>query len=339
MNTNAPTTKSTSTPSLVGVSIRSINDSNNPDFQDDLSGPIVHSVSSSHVLNKIQSQPNTVNTSYTSVADLNREGALLTDEVDLDQVINATEELTDDLDKQRKLLLLKKKKELEKHKQKNKISASSSSASVSSSHSPDSKYLVTSTDPVDDQINITSTLKKGHQSRRRSGIHTESEEESENTIRNSYGQFIRNESHRPHLAGGDSYQSIHESESGLDSLDEERRNERSGRRSGRSGDKQSSTEYLRSLSRSLSRDPAKKRITSNVVNDASQSLNNSRFYSTNNYSISQADLENAPHIIQQTLAEEEEDEEEQGALMDDQGNDEYSRDLEEAAAKNEARHL
>lgn len=334
MNTNAPTKKSTSSPSLVGVSIRSINDSNNPDFQDDLSGPIVHSVSSSHVLNKIQSQPNTVNTSYTSVAELNREGALLTDEVDLEQVINATEELTDDLDKQRKVLLLKKKKELEKHKQKNKISASSSSASVSSSHSADSKSLVTSTDPVDDQINITSTLKKGHQSRRRSGVYSESEEESDNTIRNSYGQFIKNESHRPHLAGGDSYQSIHESESGLDSLDEERRNERSGRRSGRSVDKQSSTEYLRSLSRSLSRDPAKKRNAAAVVNDASQ-----RFYSTNNYSISQADLENAPHIMQQTLAEEEEDEEEEGALMDDQGNDEYPRDLEEAAAKGEARHL
>lgn len=334
MNTNAPTKKSTSTPSLVGVSIRSINDSDNPDFQDDLSGPIVHSVSSSHVLNKIQSQPNTVNTSYTSVAELNREGALLTDEVDLEQVINATEELTDDLDKQRKVLLLKKKKELEKHKQKNKISASSSSASVSSSHSADSKSLVTSTDPVDDQINITSTLKKGHQSRRRSGIYLESEEESDNTIRNSYGQFIKNESHRPHLAGGDSYQSIHESESGLDSLDEERRNERSGRRSGRSVDKQSSTEYLRSLSRSLSRDPAKKRNAAAVVNDASQ-----RFYSTNNYSISQADLENAPHIIQQTLAEEEEDEEEEGTLMDDQGNDEYSRDLEEAAATGKARHL
>mgnify|MGYP001398814024 FL=1 len=95
---------------------------------------------------------------------------------------------------------------------------------------------------------------------------------------------------------------------------------------------------MRSISRSLSRDPARKRGPTGDVSDVTEKLNNARLYSTNNYSISQADLENAPHIIEQTLEEEQEDEEEEGALMDDQGNEEYDKELENAADDAEARH-
>lgn len=330
MNNVSSPKESESTPSLVGVSVRSINDINNPDFKDELAGHPVHTVSSSHVLNKIQSRPTIpTNGPYTSVDDLNREGALLTDEVDLEKVINATEQLTTDDEKQRKLALLKKKKQLEAQKQKNRLTASSSSASISSINSGDSRSLVTSTDPIEDQINITSTLEKSHQTRRGAGYaHLDAERAA--AIRNSYGAFIKNECHRPHLAGGDSYQSFHEKEPSFENEEDER----SGRRTQRSVDKISSAEYLRSLSRSLSRDPAKKRHSVTSVNGTDD---DGRFYSTNNYSISQADLENAPHIMQQTLTEEEEEDQEQGALMDDQGNEEFSRDLEDAASSAEKR--
>ncbi|QLG70875.1 hypothetical protein HG535_0A08200 [Zygotorulaspora mrakii] len=321
---------SDSTPSLVGISVRSINDSENPDFQDESSGPGMHPVSSSLVLNKIQSQPHVANNGpYTSVDDLNREGALLTDEVDLDQVINATEQLSTDEDKHRKLKELKKKKQLQK--QKNKMSSSSSNLSISSIASGDSRSLITSTDPMDDQINITSSLEKSHRNRRvPAQVSVHGEPERDEAIRNSYGAFIRNQSHRPHLAAGDSYQSFHENESSFDNAEDER----SGRRAHRSVDKKASTDYLRSLSRSLSRDPAKKKQSMATAISADD---NKRFYSTNNYSISQADIENAPHIVQETLAEEEEEEGEEGALMNDQGNEEFSQDLQDAALSAEKR--
>lgn len=335
MNTNLNPDKNISTPSLVGVSVRSINDAHNPDFTDSPSKPNLHTASSSHVLNKITSQPSLVDASYTSVAELNREGALLTDEVDLDQVTNATE-LENDDEKQKQLQALKhKKQQQEKLKQKSKISIDSSSTSLKSMHSVDSRSLITSTDPIDDQINMSTSAEPG---RRRAATNNRRGQAKDDTIRNSYGEFIENKSHKPHLAGGESYQSCHESD-----VQSERDDERPGRRSRRSLDNQSSsTEYLRSLSRSLSRDPARRRNGSTNMNDVTEKLNSTRLYSTNNYSISQADLENAPHIIQQTLAEEEEEEENEGALMDDQGNEEYSRELEEAAEaaeQREARHL
>lgn len=315
--------KNTSTPSLVGESVRSVDDARNPDFNDDAIGSTLHPVPSSHVLNKIHSHSNLTDASYTSVAELNREGALLTDEVDLDEVINATEQAPDDADKQRKLQALKHKRHLEMLKLKSRSSINSSSASIKSIPSGESRSLVTSTDPLDDQINIPDI--KGRQRR---GLHssTHSGEAKEESIRNSYGEFIHNRSHRPHLAGGESYQSSHDSDTKEDYGDE-----RSGRRSRRSLDNHSSTEYLRSLSRSLSRDPARTKNNGNEVKDVTD---NARFYSTNNYSISQADLENAPHIIQQTLQEEDE-----GALMDDQGNEEYNKELEDAAEEAEARPL
>lgn len=334
MNTNINAGGNTSTPSLVGFSVRSINDTNNPDFTDSPLPPSLHPVSSSHVLNKIISQPS-LDASYTSVAELNREGALLTDEVDLDQVTNATE--TDaDQDTHKKLQALKQKRQQEKLKLKGRIPIDSSSTSLKSMHSSDSRSLITSTDPIDDQINISTYSETG---RRRAAVReSHGSKNKDDSIRNSYGELIENKCHKPHLASGDSYQSSHESD-----VQSERSEERSGRRSRRSLDNQSSsTDYLRSLSRSLSRDPARKRNNGPSVNDVAEKLNNARFYSTNNYSISQADLENAPHIIQQTLEEEEEDEEAEGALMEDQGNEEHSKELEEAAEaaeQREARHL
>ena len=59
----------------------------------------------------------------------------------------------------------------------------------------------------------------------------------------------------------------------------------------------------------------------------------SRMYSTSNYSISLVDLENGPKIIPETLEEEQEDAEKEGVLMEDEGNEEYTKDLEEAANK------
>ncbi|CCE90757.1 uncharacterized protein TDEL_0B06280 [Torulaspora delbrueckii] len=327
MNTNTNFDGNVSTPSLVGGSVRSVNDLHNPDFNEQVSSNL-HPVRSSHVLNKINSQPNLADASYTSVAELNREGALLTDEVDLDQVINATEQSTDDTDKQRKMQALKQKRQMEMLKQRSRNSINSSSASIHSTPSAESRYLVTSTDPVDDQINVS-----GPSGKHRRGLHSSGAESNEDSIRNSYGEFIKSKCHRPHLAGGESYQSSHDSE-----FSDDRGEERAGRRSRRSLDNQSSTEYLRSISRSLSRDPARKRGPTGDVSDVTEKLNNARLYSTNNYSISQADLENAPHIIEQTLEEEQEDEEEEGALMDDQGNEEYDKELENAADDAEARH-
>ncbi|AQZ15365.1 YLR257W [Zygosaccharomyces parabailii] len=289
------------TPSLVGDSVRNVDDTQIPDLTNE---PIDH-VNSSLVLNKIQPQDTSVDGSYTTVAELNREGALLTDEMDMDQVVNATEKDQDDPDEHRRFLKLLKKKQLEQP---------SSKSSVSPQRSIDSKSLVTATDPIEDQISISPSQRpRGRQ--------------TDPTIRNSYGEFIRDESHRPHLARGQSYQKGTEEE-------------RPGRRTARSLDKDS-RDYLRSLSRSLSRDPARRRNPQvSTGTESGENLDNARLYSTNNYSISQADLENAPHIIQ-TLQEEPEEPSE-GVLKDDQGNEEFPADMEEAAQEarsEEARRL
>lgn len=289
------------TPSLVGDSVRNVDDTQVPDLTQE---PIEHA-SSSLVLNKIQPQDTSVDGSYTTVADLNREGALLTDEMDMDQVVNATERAQDNPDEHRKWLKLLKKKQLEQN---------SSQDNVSPQRIAESKSLVTATDPIEDQISITPSQRtRGRQ--------------LDQTIRNSYGEFIRDESHRPHLARGQSYQKGDE--------------ERPGRRTARSLDKDS-RDYLRSLSRSLSRDPARRRNpqVSTGGESAGENLDNARLYSTNNYSISQADLEKAPHIIQ-TLREEPEEPSE-GVLENDQGNEEFPLDLQEAAQgarSEEARQL
>ncbi|SCW02558.1 LAFE_0F09098g1_1 [Lachancea fermentati] len=283
-----------STPSLVGVSVRSINDTKNPDFCEGTRPSVAGARSSPQLLNKIHSstQLNKLTTPYSTVDELTREGALLTDDndVDLDQLITKkTEDISDMKKKQ-----LRKKKLAKVH---------SPGETPLSSSLTRSSSLVTSTDPIDPTVSPSRDKRVGFD-----------EKAPNETIRNSYGEFIKDSSHRPHLARGESYQTTKGSD--------EEGEERSGRSSIRKG---VSTGYLRSLSRSLSRD-AKAAHDIEEIKDA-------RMYSTNNYSISQVELENAPHVIK-----EEEEEEEEGALMNDEGNEEYSEELNNAAASTSARH-
>ncbi|CAR30914.1 hypothetical protein ZYGR_0P02180 [Zygosaccharomyces rouxii] len=274
-------------PSLVGDSVRNVDDAHSSESRDE---PIDHATSSSMVLNKIQPQSGSVDGSYTTVDELNREGALLTDEMDMDQVVNATDKVHEDPDEHRKWLKSLKKKQLEQSRDHSNNNNNKSNGSLTASpvHSSESKSLLGSVDLGDDQITFSPQSK------------------SRSAIRNSYGEFIRDESHRPHLAKGESYQSAGGTGETLP-IDE--KEERLGRRTARSLDT-GSREYLRSLSRSLSRDPAAHRRNQQVSTaEAGESLENARLYSTNNYSISQADLEHAPHIIQ-TLKEEPEESEE-----------------------------
>ncbi|CUS21062.1 LAQU0S02e05006g1_1 [Lachancea quebecensis] len=288
-----------STPSLVGVSVRSINDSNNPDFKGNRGPRVAEARSSPQLLEKIHSstQLNKLNSAYTTVDELNREGALLTDDndVDLDKVVQGDTEGAGD----RRKTPLKRKKNVNNGNK----ALSSSSLSISSMISPSQSRssLVTSTDPVHDHTGDGNA---------QAGAASAGDEDR---IRNSYGEFITNRSHRPHLASGESYQSTQN-----DTAGEDAGAERHGRSSKR---EDASRGYLRSLSRSLSRDPQKK------AHDQEQE--DSRMYSTNNYRISQLDLENAPHVIKEEI----EEEQDQGALMDDEGNEEYSEQLRESASK------
>lgn len=310
-------------PSLVGDSVRNVDDTHSGDSR---SGPIDHATSSSMVLNKIQPQDSSVDGSYTTVAELNREGALLTDEMDMDQIINATDRVREDPDQHRQWLKLLKKRQLEQSRDNSTSHSNKSigSSNVSPVRSSESKSLLGPVDSGDDQITFSPQHKSGH------------------IIRNSNGEIIRDESHRPHLARGESYQSAGGTGETLP-IDE--REERPGRRTVRSLDT-GSREYLRSLSRSLSRDPAAHRRNQQVSTaEAGESLENARLYSTNNYSISQADLENAPHIIQ-TLKEEPEEPEESHQYHEHVQTSErsnpspFSKDaIPDEHATHEARHL
>lgn len=253
------------TPSLVGDSIRNVDDSHPGE-----------SAPSSMVLNKIQPQDPSVDGSYTSVAELNREGALLTDEMDMDQVVNATDKVHEDPDHHRNWLKLLKKRQLQQSRDnENNYNGRRVGSSNISPVRTESKSLLSSVDLDDDRI-----------------------------IRNSNGEVFKDDT--PHLAKGESYQSA--GLTGEKTLPVDEKEERPGRRTVRSLDS-GSREYLRSLSRSLSRDPVAHRKNQQASSaEAGESLENARLYSTNNYSISQADLENAPHIIQ-TLKEEPEESE------------------------------
>lgn len=113
-----------STPCLIGDSIRNVNDGNSLDFQytnqfneeSEASRLLTPQTSSNHALSKMQKDDDIRDRSYTSVAELNREGALLTDEVDLENVdASKVRSNRDDLEaeeKRKKLLLLKKSKEI-----------------------------------------------------------------------------------------------------------------------------------------------------------------------------------------------------------------------------------
>ena len=95
-------------------------------------------------------------------------------------------------------------------------------------------------------------------------------------------------SERPHLARGDSYQQS------VDDLE----NSASNGRSGRSTSKRFQNDYLRSLSRSLQRDHADHKSVSDDTGVQAQDI-----YSTTSYSISQRYVENAPHVIRESHEE------------------------------------
>ncbi|SCU97841.1 LAFA_0G13652g1_1 [Lachancea sp. 'fantastica'] len=314
--------RESSTPSLVGVSVRSINDSNNPDFCDDRSRSVSEVRSSSQLLEKIHSstQLNKLQGSYTTVDELNREGALLTDDnsVDLDSVVHG--KLGDD-DNLKKSVLKKKKKRQQEYQNTGKgessgaqfgaTQSSSSGSFTSPSHSPSqtrSSSLVTSRDPLRNSnsqvhVNPRSTSNFAHKNGNGNG------NDDDDQIRNSYGEFITNRSHRPHLAGGASYQSTNSYES------EETPRERSGRSARK---EEASRDFLRSLSRSLSRDP-KRSVADHELN--------SRV-------VQRPDFEGSgPHVI----TEEIEDEQDQGALLNDEGDEQYTPELQQAASREETK--
>lgn len=142
------------------------------------------------------------NDSYASVAELNQEGALLTDEVDLD-----LDQVQGEVDTEGE--------------------------------------ADTEGDPTDRRCRQTRSRQPRQLCRRADHDHDHGRGRGRQqytgdtaSVRNSYGEFIRSTSNRPHLARGDSYQTDHVV---------------GPERAGRS--RQLSTEYLRSLSRSLSRDP------------------------------------------------------------------------------------
>lgn len=274
-------------PSLVGHSVRDIDDSENPDFvpekMPDFS-QLNESVRKLHLKN-----PSSDNVDhYTSVAELNKEGALLTDDhdVDLDAMIAKG---LDDISELKSSLEKKKKKG--KGTTRSSLSASSyshdHSNDISPVHSGTVDSLVTSTDPIDDSIMISPEDEKDYL-RTRSANRSERKpsdphSHSHSVIRNSYGEIIDDKSERPHLARGDSYQ---QSSEDLDTVS-------SPGRSGRSK-KRLQSDYLRSLSRSLQRD----HVDHKKVSDDTGMI-----YSTTSYSISQRDVENAPHVIREISEE------------------------------------
>ncbi|QEU58225.1 hypothetical protein KDRO_A02400 [Kluyveromyces lactis] len=283
-------------PSLVGHSVRDIDDSENPDFVPEKMPDFSQLNESVRRLNLKNSSPDDSD-QYTSVAELNKEGALLTDDqdVDLDDIIAKG---LDDISELKSSLENKKKI---KNKKKTKKSSSSGSLSqdfsysISPVHSGTVDSLVTSTDPIDDNIVAPTAgdITDGGKSRARSTNKTEkrvsaTSDSSHSVIRNSYGEIINDNSERPHLARGDSYQQS------VDDLE----NSASNGRSGRSTSKRFQNDYLRSLSRSLQRDHADHKSVSDDTGVQAQDI-----YSTTSYSISQRYVENAPHVIRESHEE------------------------------------
>ncbi|KAL3233168.1 hypothetical protein RNJ44_05084 [Nakaseomyces bracarensis] len=386
-------------PTLVGGSVRNMrDDGSETPRSDSMDSNVLNrlhdTVSHSHQLQRLKDD------SYTSVDDLNKEGALLTDEVDLE--LNHVDEkvqredgevdfhLVDrklsenELEKQRrrKLMLLKQKQKTREHSVSTSTSRTRGVASSSSQVS-----LTNLDDETREELDRVSRSQERVRPASSSAISPvrgiasnipgaigNINNTADGRVRNSYGEFIKSTCNRPHLARGDSYQNssdelLDPSAAGGATSDAAAGNgERPGRSSFR---RRLSTEYLRSLSRSLSRDPnahgqgqghapanaqrskskpptggsqviGKGEYIDSVSSDRG-SLSCTRFdiprdgdeddalhidTSTNNYPISQAEL------AQATL--EEFDEEEEGALLDDQGNEEHSRDLEQAAIKEES---
>lgn len=248
-----------STPSLVGLSVRDINDDANDTAP--LRPSFLDMKSRSQSLGRIPLSTNTPDQRYRSVDELTREGALLTDEieVDLDQV------------------------------------------------SKGDQYVV---QPSLLEKSGNARRIKGPKGKRGGMLHAS--HSHDNVISNSYGDVIINQSQRPHLAQGESYQSVKSDEDDL--VDEE------GARVGRSFQRasESSREFIRSLSRSLTRDQKSRQSTAATS-------------TTTNYSISLAQRELDSTTSGPNIIEEEAQEEKEGVLLDDEGNEEHSEDLERAA--------
>ncbi|SSD61707.1 uncharacterized protein SCODWIG_03468 [Saccharomycodes ludwigii] len=328
-----------SSPSLVGLSIRSVNDKENPDFQDgkpqltasQTSLSVFNNNNNNSAISESIIKEKEEDADYTTVADLNKEGALLTDdnEVDVNQLIRNSS-ATNDIDNLQRVLKLKQKR------MKNNRGVNHHNDIYGETHSNDispivsnQSLLITSTDPINDTImpsNKSAT----------SGDNGETNEK----VRNSYGEDIVIKSDRPHLARGDSYQntvkgsskerisnSNNGSSTGVGTATTTTNTAAITSDQGRSGrSKYIGKEYLRSLSRSMSRGPSESRADSSnnqsssaeddiiINNNNDDNRSDPMMHSTNNYSISRNDLETATSNI----IHEEKEEEEEGALMNDQ---------------------
>ncbi|CCK73510.1 uncharacterized protein NDAI_0G05270 [Naumovozyma dairenensis CBS 421] len=246
------------TPTLVGSSVRDIDD------VDTKEEPFVKVHDRSRSLNRIsqRSRSPRVDDEYTTVDELNREGALLTEETDID------------LDKSMPIK-----------------------------------------DLTEDCTKYTLNKKLNRNDNKNLFHHPKGNVEDKNILRNSYGQAIKFGSDRPHLAHGESYQSVGDGTENDAEVNE---------RLGRTNDKPSlSKDYLRSLSKSLTREKNRDRSP----NGRGMTTFDDKIYSTNNYTISQVDIGN----VSSNIIAEEEQEDREGVLLDDQGNEEYSRKFETEA--------
>lgn len=332
------------TPTLVGWSVRNINDSKYDHEGEPLAKHGAHQ--SRHAVPGVHR----TDSPYTSVEDLNREGALLTDELDVaidNMSLQHTHE--EDPETHRRLLLLKKKKLASQAAAHPHLPPTSGTPGSNDGHlhhhvslervsrlESRSRSLVTSTDPSPYSLNPFNGRSPSSLSPNRKGG------AGANLIKNSYGEIIIDGSHRPHLARGDSYQSItaesdHEMpppKSQSDTYAQDKPTERAGRNYDR---KLSNKEYLRSLSRSLSKDPHHRysrnseKHSMNYSNDANLEHELTAQSSTSSYHIQLNDLGNVQVSEETELMDSDKIDEVQGTLMDDEGNEEYPQTLRVAA--------
>ncbi|OEJ92508.1 Uncharacterized protein AWRI3579_g69 [Hanseniaspora osmophila] len=366
-----------STPSLIGMSVRQCDDVENSDYPE-----IVASNYHAHGNNGASSSsldnPQTTNGNrpyskdflsnkdhfkksssfvndsnneydYTTVNELDQEGALLTDEylgtVDTENVVlKPMKSPHEDYNTEESKLALRKRLNLLKRRQSevqnsvNQLSAASSNveepgASGTVTHKHDasdrithstgnsmhvtpvtssSNTLATTTDPYEDVIDkpphsSSSSSPSSSANNANAGIGQNGEEQ----IRNSYGEYILNKSHKPHLARGDSYQSnasdVTSSASTTDLLEHSLSSaslgacasgtvadRNAGDRVGRGHHQHVESNYLRELNRSLSRDPALKNKHIHAHDGAgADDDHSSSSTSVNNYHISKNDMEHA----------------------------------------------
>lgn len=301
------------TPSLIGLSIRDIDDSHSPQPEEDANAIMNSQEFTKKALDKMHLGDNFSKNSYSNLDDLNSTGALLTDDMELnpegdvpgdsnsvkmeddeDYKLNNYKEQGIEDDRSEKLasektLKQQKKAFLDKQKQKNRDNVTFSLNERTN--------LVTSTDPINE-----GTLSRTMSPTRQTLINHDLDNNlgSASKVKNSFGEYIVNESNRPHLARGDSYQSVNSNSATKEEED----------RIGRAGNR-SSTDYLRSLSKSLTRDHSHSNGNSRISRgkgpvdgaEIGETNNDSLNFSTNNYGISQDEMEVAAKKL---IAEEDE---------------------------------